>query len=108
MCHRRRYVIEFDAGEIDFGKSGSVGLHNFFQLLHQGQPVPANFIGFMESQSPYEEIDNNLQSGVGLDNAGESGVSGHDELMSNFFAQPDALAIGKTMNDLIQEGVEGE
>ena len=56
----------------------------------------------MESQSPYDEMDNNLQTGVGLDDAGESGVSGHDELMSNFFAQPDALAIGKTMNDLIQ------
>merc|ERR1711957_123025 len=32
-------------------------------------------------------------------------VSNHDELMSNFFAQPDALAIGKTLTDLAQEGV---
>ena len=46
--------LNLHAGEIDFGKSGSVGLHSFFQLLHQGRPVPADFIGFMESQSPYD------------------------------------------------------
>jgi len=139
--------LTFHAGEIDFGESGSVGLHSFYQLLHQGRPVPADFVGFMESQSANDEVDNNLQAGGGVDGnntdgwdaesgvsghdeldnnlqAGggmdgnnsnntdgwdaESGVSGHDELMSNFFAQPDALAIGKTLNDLIQEGVEGE
>ena len=106
--------LAFHAGEIDFGESGSVGLHSFYQLLHQGRPVPADFVGFMESQSANDEVDNNLQAGGGMDGNNtdgwdaESGVSGHDELMSDFFAQPDALAIGKTLNDLIQEGVEGE
>ena len=59
--------------------------------MHQGRAVPADFIGFMESQTP-----------VNMD--GEP-VSNHDELMSNFFAQPDALAYGKTLNDVTQEGV---
>jgi glucose-6-phosphate isomerase len=52
--------------------------------------MPVDFIGFMESSRD-------------LDLPGEA-VSNHDELMSNFFAQPDALAYGKTIVDLIQEG----
>jgi len=76
------------SGEIDFGESGAQ--HSFFQLLHHGRVVPADFIGFMENQQP-------------ADLPGEA-VSNHDELMSHFFAQPDALAYGKTLVDLIQEG----
>ena len=120
--------LNLHAGEINFGDSGSIGLHSYYQLLHQGRPVPADFIGFMESQCPYDEVDNTnntsnnnnnfqhssssgggtppLNDGGGDANNSEFGISGHDELMSNFFAQPDALANGKTMNDLIQEGVE--
>ena len=66
----------------------------------------------MESQSQIDEIyggssrDGGRSSTHGWDM--ELEVSCHDELMSNFFAQPDVLAIGKTLNDLIQEGVEGE
>jgi len=86
--------LPFYAGEINFGEPGTNGQHSFYQLLHQGRVVPADFIGFCESQRPVE-----------LD--GEQ-VSNHDELMSNFFAQPDALAYGKTFNDLIQEGVPEE
>lgn len=86
--------LPFPSGEIDFGEAGTNGQHSFYQLLHQGRVVPADFIGFCESQTP-EEL------------AGEA-VSNHDELMSNFFAQPDALAYGKTLNDLIQEGVPEE
>jgi glucose-6-phosphate isomerase len=81
------------AGEITFGEPGTNGQHSFYQLLHQGRVVPADFIGFMESQQPVD---------LG---ASEAHVSNHDELMSNFFAQPDALAYGKTMTDLVQEGV---
>jgi glucose-6-phosphate isomerase len=81
-------------GEINFGEPGTCGQHSFYQLMHQGRVVPADFIGFMESQH-----------GVEID--GEP-VSNHDELMSNFFAQPDALAYGKTLNDLIQELVKPE
>ena len=66
----------------------------------------------MESQSNIDEVYNNDEKeDVTVSNDGwdaELEVSGHDELMSNFFAQPDALAYGKSLNDLIQEGVEGE
>ncbi len=87
-------ILPFQAGEINFGEPGTNGQHSFYQLMHQGRVVPADFIGFMESQTP-----------VALD--GEP-VSNHDELMSNFFAQPDALAYGKTLTDLMQEGVSEE
>ena len=102
--------LPFHAGEIDFGEAGSNGQHTFYQLLHQGRPVPADFIGFMESQSRIDEAFSDMQKGANSTNGwdAELEVSGHDELMSNFFAQPDALAYGKTLNDLIQEGVEGE
>jgi glucose-6-phosphate isomerase len=86
--------LPFQAGEINFGEPGTNGQHSFYQLMHQGRVVPADFIGFMESQAP-----------VSLE--GEP-VTNHDELMSNFFAQPDALAYGKTLNDLEQEGVPEE
>jgi glucose-6-phosphate isomerase len=82
------------SGEIVFGEYDAQ--FSFFQSLHQGRAVPADFIGFMESQQPTELLT--------LD--GETaGLSNHDELMSHFFAQPDALAYGKTLVDLVQEGV---
>jgi len=86
--------LPYQCGEINFGEPGTNGQHSFYQLLHQGRVVPADFIGFCESQNPV-----NLP--------GEP-VCNHDELMSNFFAQPDALAYGKTLNDLVQEGVPEE
>ena len=84
-------VLPFEAGEIDFGEPGTNGQHSFYQLVHQGRVVPADFIGFKKSQQPVKL-------------AGEP-VSNHDELMSNFFAQPDALAYGKTAAELRKEGV---
>lgn len=86
--------VPFPTGEINFGEPGTNGQHSFYQLLHQGRAVPADFIGFCEAQTPVELH-------------GEP-VCNHDELMSNFFAQPDALAYGKTLNDLVQEGVPEE
>merc|ERR1719160_2351835 len=74
--------LPFKTGAIYFGEPGTNGQHSFYQLLHQGRTVPMDFIGFKTSQNP-----------VMLD--GEP-VSNHDELMSNFFAQPDALALGKS------------
>jgi len=88
------FALPYPSGEINFGEPGTNGQHSFYQLLHQGRVVPADFIGFCESQTPIQ-----LE--------GES-VSNHDELMSNFFAQPDALAYGKTLNDLAAEGVPEE
>jgi len=83
--------LPFDAGEIDFGEPGTNGQHSFYQLIHQGTVVPCDFVGFCKSQQP-----------VRLDS---EAVSNHDELMCNFFAQPDALARGKTEEELAAEGV---
>jgi glucose-6-phosphate isomerase len=83
--------LPFDAGEIDFGEPGTNGQHSFYQLIHQGRVVPCDFLGFRRSQQPARV-------------AGEA-VDNHDELMSNFFAQPDALACGKTAEECRAEGV---
>jgi glucose-6-phosphate isomerase len=84
-------VLHIPAGEIDFGDSGGNVHHAFYQIMHQGRVIPVDFIGFMESPRPIQL-------------PGEA-LSSHDEFMSNFFAQPDALAYGKTLVDLMQEGV---
>ncbi len=89
-------VLPFAAGEIDFGEPGTNGQHSFYQLVHQGRVVPADFIGFRASQQP-----------VRLKGKNEP-VSNHDELMANFFAQPDALAIGKSAEECRAEGVPEE
>lgn len=78
-------------GAMYFGEPGTNGQHSFYQLMHQGRTIPSDFIGFKVSQNP-----------IHLD--GEK-VSNHDELMSNFFAQPDALALGKTAEDCKAEGM---
>eukprot|EP00245_Coleochaete_scutata_P004800 TRINITY_DN177_c0_g5_i1.p1 TRINITY_DN177_c0_g5~~TRINITY_DN177_c0_g5_i1.p1 ORF type:complete len:573 (-),score=108.68 TRINITY_DN177_c0_g5_i1:883-2601(-) len=83
--------IPYGAGEVDFGEPGTNGQHSFYQLIHQGQVIPADFIGFIRSQQPFSL-------------PGEP-VSNHDELMSNFFAQADALAYGKTPEELRAENV---
>lgn len=83
--------LPYEAGEIDFGEPGTNGQHSFYQLIHQGRVIPCDFIGVIKSQQP-----------VYL--KGET-VSNHDELMSNFFAQPDALAYGKTPEQLRSEKV---
>lgn len=87
-------VVPFSTGEVNFGEPGTNGQHSFYQLIHQGRVVPCDFIGFCESQTP-----------IALE--GEA-VSNHDELMSNFFAQPDALARGKSAEDVEAEGVAAE
>ena len=87
-------VLPFESGEVDFGEPGTNGQHSFYQLVHQGRVVPADFIGFRVSQHPVKL-------------AGEP-VSNHDELMANFFAQPDALAQGKTAEECAKEGVPAE
>jgi len=90
----RGETLPFEAGEINFGESGTNGQHSFYQLMHQGRVVPADFLGFCESQRPVTLQDKD--------------VSNHDELMSNFFAQPDALAVGKTEGDCEAEGIPRE
>ncbi len=82
--------LPIETGAIVFGEPGTNAQHSFYQLIHQGRVVPADFIGFAQSQ--YD-----VQSAAAL--------SHHDELMANFFAQPDALALGKTRAELLQENV---
>ncbi|GLT92138.1 hypothetical protein SLE2022_099920 [Rubroshorea leprosula] len=83
--------LPFEAGEINFGEPGTNGQHSFYQLIHQGRVIPCDFIGSAKSQQPVH-----LKGEV---------VGNHDELMSNFFAQPDALAFGKTPERLQKENV---
>ncbi|KAK4490329.1 hypothetical protein RD792_001003 [Penstemon davidsonii] len=83
--------LPYETGEIDFGEPGTNGQHSFYQLIHQGRVIPCDFIGVVKSQQPVY-----LKGEV---------VSNHDELMSNFFAQPDALAYGKTPEQLLNENV---
>eukprot|EP00474_Spongospora_subterranea_P003203 CRZ03661.1 hypothetical protein [Spongospora subterranea] len=87
-------TLPFSCGEINFGEPGTNGQHSFYQLLHQGQVVPADFVGFVRSQNP-----------VSL--PGDP-VSNHDELMAAFFSQPDALALGKQEDQLMDEHVPME
>jgi len=84
-------VCPTTTGAIYFGEPGTNGQHSFYQLMHQGRAIPADFIGFKASQQP-------------ISLAGEP-VTNHDELMSNFFAQPDALALGKTAEECRKEGI---
>lgn len=76
-------LIGFDTGEVVFGEPGTNGQHSFYQLIHQGtEIIPCDFIGFIKPRYPVGE-------------SSPSEVSHHEELMTNFFAQPDALAFGK-------------
>jgi glucose-6-phosphate isomerase len=84
-------ALPFEAGQIDFGEPGTNGQHSFYQLIHQGRVIPCDFIGLVKSQQSVY-----LKGEV---------VSNHDELMSNFFAQADALALGKTPIELRSENV---
>ena len=78
-------------GEIFWGEPGTNGQHAFYQLLHQGtRLVPADFIGFSE---PTDDLPTADGSG-----------SMHDLLMSNFFAQTQVLAFGKTAQEIAAEG----
>lgn len=78
-------------GEIFWGEPGTNGQHAFYQLLHQGtRLVPADFIGFSEPTDDLPTAD-----GTG---------SMHDLLMSNFFAQTQVLAFGKTAEEISAEG----
>jgi glucose-6-phosphate isomerase len=86
--------VDYPVGEVDFGEPGTNGQHSFFQLLHMGQTVPCDFIGFVQSQHD-----------IVID--GEA-LSAHDELMANFFAQPDALANGKTADEARADGCSEE
>ena len=82
-------TVTYDTGSIVWGEPGTNGQHAFYQLIHQGTtPIPADFIGFYEPDFP--EIDH------------------HDALIANLFAQAEALAFGKTGDEVRAEGVAEE
>jgi len=74
------------AGTIIFGEPGTNAQHSFFQLAHQGQPFPIDFIGVIRPQ--YDQY--RIRS---------KGVTNHQELWSNLISQPAALAVGKENRD---------
>ena len=79
--------VSYETGPIVWGEPGTNGQHAFYQLLHQGTTVvPADLIGFVES----------------TDEIGEQ----HDMLIGNMIAQAEALAFGKTAEEVKAEGVK--
>jgi glucose-6-phosphate isomerase len=87
--------VTTETGEIFWGEAGTNGQHAFYQLLHQGtRLVPADFIGFSQPTDDLPTAD-----GTG---------SMHDLLMSNFFAQTQVLAFGKTAAEIAAEGTPAD
>jgi glucose-6-phosphate isomerase len=81
-----RLIDDYQTSPIFWGEPGTNGQHSFYQLIHQGtRLIPCDFIGFARSDNP-----------VGRH---------HDLLMSNVFAQAEALAFGKTADEVRAEGV---
>jgi glucose-6-phosphate isomerase len=63
--------LPYQTGEIIFGEPGTNGQHSFYQLVHQGRVIPAEFIGFCKSPSPVKlpgEPVSNHGKGVGMFN----------------------------------------
>jgi glucose-6-phosphate isomerase len=81
--------VDYSTGPVIWGEPGTNGQHAFYQLLHQGtQFVPCDFIGFARSLNPRGEH--------------------HRKLTANFLAQTQALAFGKTAEEVRAEGVPEE
>jgi len=79
--------VNYQTGPIVWGEAGTNGQHAFYQLIHQGTKlIPADFIGFRSSHNPLSDH--------------------HLKLMANFIAQPEALAFGKTPEEVRAEGVD--
>jgi glucose-6-phosphate isomerase len=80
------HFVDYETGPVYWGEPGTNGQHSFYQLIHQGTKViPCEFLAFCRSLNP-------------LGNH-------HDLLMSNVFAQSEALAFGKRSDDVAAEGV---
>ena len=78
-------TVDYDTGALYWGEPGTNGQHSFYQLIHQGTTViPVDLIGFAKSLNPLGEH--------------------HDILSSNVFAQAQALAFGKTAEEVRAEG----
>jgi glucose-6-phosphate isomerase len=77
--------VDYQTGAIYWGEPGTNGQHSFYQLIHQGTKlIPIDLIGFARTLNPLRDH--------------------HDLLMSNVFAQAEALAFGKTLEEVLAEG----
>lgn len=77
-------AVEYQTGPIIWGEPGTNGQHAFYQLIHQGTKiVPCDFIGAAKSHNPVGDH--------------------HEKLMSNFFAQTEALMKGKSKEEVVTE-----
>jgi len=85
--------VDYDTSPVYWGEPGTNGQHSFYQLIHQGtRLIPADFIGF--GRPDYDDTPALLEH--------------HDLLMANFLAQTEALAFGKTAEEVAAEGVAAE
>lgn len=81
---RQGNPVNYSTGPIIWGEPGTNGQHAFYQLIHQGTKIiPCDFIGFAKSHNPLADH--------------------HDKLMANFFAQTEALAFGKSREEVMKE-----
>ena len=77
--------VDYETGAVFWGEPGTNGQHSFYQLIHQGTKlIPVDLIGFAKTLNPLGDH--------------------HDILMSNVFAQAEALAFGKTEDEVRAEG----
>ena len=82
-------TVDYQTGPVYWGEPGTNGQHSFYQLIHQGTVlVPCDLIGFCQPLNPLD--------------------GHHDLLMANVFAQGEALAFGKTADEVSAEGVAAE
>jgi glucose-6-phosphate isomerase len=82
-------AVDWQTGAVWWGEPGTNGQHSFYQLIHQGTKlIPCDFIGFGRSLNPLGRH--------------------HDLLMANVFAQTEALAFGKTADEVRQEDTPEE
>jgi glucose-6-phosphate isomerase len=78
-------AVDYDTGPIYWGEPGTNGQHSFYQLIHQGtRLIPCDFIAFAQALNPLGRH--------------------HDILLANVFAQTEALAFGKTADEVKAEG----
>jgi glucose-6-phosphate isomerase len=78
-------IVDYQTGAVFWGEPGTNGQHSFYQLIHQGTKlIPLDLIGFARSLNPLGDH--------------------HDLLMANVFAQAEALAFGKSAEELRAEG----
>ncbi|MEA2297974.1 MAG: glucose-6-phosphate isomerase [Solirubrobacteraceae bacterium] len=81
--------VDYQTGAVYWGEPGTNGQHSFYQLIHQGTKlIPCDFLGFLHSLNPLGDH--------------------HDILISNVLAQPEALAFGRTAEEVRADGTTPE